>query len=153
MVTSLLMVMMKVMRFVNKVSFGDEDLEMSDGNKTCSLPCSDQSEQETRSNIPLIKISSIQSALEIAAKDSYIKHKYFKKATEEEIREQRLQEKVQWECTQHNNEHLEQITYICQWNRKRELAKEHQRLHQMKKKQSEIEIRIRSPGGTKRRVC
>ena len=143
---------------VNSTSFGGEDVEMLDGNKTCSLPCSDLSEQEARNNPPHTKTSSIRNALEIAAKDPMSTPKagilkYFKKATEDKIREQRLREKDQWECTQQNNEYLEQVARFYQQNRKRELAKKHQQRHEMKKKQLEIEARIRSPGGTKRKVC
>ena len=137
----------------------DNDTEMLDGNKACSLPCSYLSEQEPQNNPPPTKISSIQNALEIAEKypTSTTKAagilKYFKKATEDEIREQNLRQKDEWEFTQHNNEYLERIAGIRQQNRKRDLAKERQRHHRMKKKHSEIEERIRSPGGTKKRVC
>ena len=137
---------------IDRASIGaDHDMKMLDGDKTCSLRCSDLSEQEARDNPPPTKTSSIRNALEIAAKDLQ-KWKFLKKATEDEIREQRLRENDQWECTKHNNEYLERISGIYQQNRKRELAKERQRRHRMKKKQSEIEARIRSPGGMKRKV-
>jgi hypothetical protein len=148
---------------VDRVSFVEEDtdtdMDMSDasGDKACSLTWSDLSKQEARNDPPATKISSIRNALEIAEKYPTLTTKagilkYFKKATEDEIKEQRLREKDQWEFTQQNNEYLERIAGINQQNRKRELAKERQRRHRMKKKQSEIEVKIRSPGGTKKRV-
>ena len=150
---------------VDWVSFVEEDTDMdvdSDASedKACSLPCSesDLSKQEARNDPPATKILSIRNALEIAEKYPTLTTKagilkYFTKATEAEIKEQWLREKDQWEFTQQNNKYLERIAGINQQNRKRELAKERQRRHWMKKKQSEIEERKCSPGGTKMRVC
>jgi hypothetical protein len=54
--------------FVNRESIGEEDMEISDGIQTFSSH-SDLSEPKTRNNPPPTKTSSIQNALEIAAKD------------------------------------------------------------------------------------
>lgn len=55
---------------IDRASIGaDHDMKMLDGDKTCSLRCSDLSEQEARDNPPPTKTLSIRNALEIAAKD------------------------------------------------------------------------------------